>query len=125
MGRPFGASPIFIILTIMAQKNVFPIFLDDPIQEISAGSNNWNGATSRVFAKGTCSLEVGPGITAGTLLSIGNESGTTTINITDGVRPFGDDNSFDDITLSPDEVITLMWTGSEWFIMGATEVAVG
>jgi hypothetical protein len=109
----------------MAQERVFPIFLDGAIQSISTGTVAWNGETSRILCTGACTVTVGSGDVPGTLLSIGvNAAATVTINVghADGVGPFGDDATLDTVTLnSAGEVVTLMWSGSEWFYMGATE----
>ena len=50
-----------------------------------------------------------------------------TINVghADGVGPFGDDAGLDTVTLdNAGESVTLMWTGEEWFYMGAIETDV-
>ena len=115
----------------MAIKNlnrVFPIFLDDPIQSISTGTVAWNGTTSQILCTGACTVTVGSGTVAGTLLSVGvNAAVAVAINIghADGVGPFGDDAQFDTVDLSAaGEAVTLMWTGSNWLILGATETVV-
>lgn len=124
---------IFTIPLIMAgkfsEKNVFPVFLDDDIQSDS-GTFSWNGTTSRILCTGASTVTVGSATVPGTLLAVGtNVAAVIAVNIghTDSVGPFGDDDQFDTVALSAaGEQITLMWTGSEWFIMGATEtVALG
>ena len=123
---------IFTIPLIMAgkfsEKNVFPVFLDDDTQSISTGTVAWNGTTSRILCTGACTVTVGSATVPGTLLAVGvNTAAAVAINIghDDSVGPFGDDAAFDTVDLSAaGEQVTLMWTGSEWFIMGATETVV-
>lgn len=107
---------------------VIPLFLDEPIQSISTGTVAWNGTTSQILCTGACTVTVGSGTVAGTLLSIGvNAAAAVAINIghADSVGPFGDDAQFDTVDLSAaGEAVTLMWTGSNWFILGATETVV-
>lgn len=111
----------------MAQERVFPVFLDGAIQEEAANAS-WNGETSRILVTAAATITVGAATVPGTLLSIGsNAAAAVAINIghTDSVGPFGDDDEFDTVNLSAaGEAVTLMWTGKEWFIMGATETVV-
>ena len=105
----------------MAKERVFPIYLDGAVQSVAANAD-WNGETSRVLVTAAATVTVGDADVPGTLLSIGSTgTHTTTIDIPSN-SPFGGDDGFDDITMNTNgECITLMWTGSEWFIMGGTE----
>ena len=104
----------------MAQKRVFPVYLDGAIQPISTGTVDWNGETSRILTTGACTVNVGDADVPGALLAIGSAgTHTTTIDIAAN-GPFGGDDGFDDFTLNADgECITLMWTGEEWFVFSS------
>lgn len=124
MGRSFGASPIFIILTIMAQKNIFPLYLDDDIQIVSTATASWDGKTSRIHAtvNEACALAIGNGTVPGTILTIMDDRGssnTHNLTITFTTGPMGDDGDLDVLTLNKTgEFVTAMWTGSNWIYLG-------
>ena len=108
----------------MAQERIFPIFLDGATQLVTA-AGSWNGETSRVVvtaASAAYAFALGDATIPGTLVSIMQDDatgGAVTINVS---SPVSGDTTFNQIVLdSLGEIVTLMWTGSEWFFMGSTE----
>ena len=104
----------------MAQKNIFPLYLDDPIQIVSTATDAWDGKTSRIHAtvNEACTLTIGDGTVPGTILTIMDDRGSTNthnlaIEFTNG--PMNNDGELNKITLNATgEFATAMWTGSNW-----------
>ena len=113
----------------MAQKRIFPIFLDASVQNVDASSGNedWDGKSSRVLctAGGAFNFDLGAATVPGTLVNIilDQATGAVTVDLSSGT-PMGS-TALDTVVLSSQgEGITVMWTGSEWFFMGSTESTV-
>ena len=108
-----------------AEKNIFPLYLDDDIQVVSTATASWDGKTSRIHAtvNEACTLTVGDGTIPGTILTIMDDRGsvnTHNLSIEFTTGPMNDDSELDKIVLNATgEFATAMWTGSNWIYLGA------
>lgn len=110
----------------MAQERVFPIFLDGSVQNIDGSTNTaWDGKTSRVVVTSTGNITVSladasvPGSLVNVIDDRASGTHTTTVEV---ASPLASSAAFNQFLLNEaGDSITLMWTGSEWFPMGATE----
>ena len=98
----------FIILVIMAKKNIFPIYIDADAQAIGA-SGSWSGLTSRIDMNGAFTLSAPSDVVVepGTLVSVKNDTGGN-LTLTVSPDPFGDDD-LDEIILGDNVTQTLMF----------------
>lgn len=107
----------------MAQSRIFPILLDGA-QKNADANYTWDGLTSIVRADAACTITVGDGSVEGTLLNIMCKTADDVV-INVSTDPYGS-NNLDEITLSNiGDVCTLMWTGSQWIILGSVVGAAG
>ena len=110
----------------MAQKHVFPLFLDGARQVVTDTTDDWNGTSSEMRVDSTSTIAVGSATVTGTILNIAcNTNDDVVVNISPD--PYGS-NNFNGITLTnKGDLATLMWNGSAWLILastvGATAVA--
>ena len=108
----------------MAKENIFPLFLDAPIQNVDGAADaSWNGETSRVLvsATGAFDFTLGDATVPGTLVNILLDAAGGAVTVQVDSAPMGSTSVNDIVLSSQGEGVTLMWTGSEWFYMGSTE----
>ena len=116
-----GFLLMFIILVIMAKKNIFPIYIDADAQAIGA-SGSWSGLTSRIDMNGAFTLSAPSGVVVepGTLVSVKNDTGGN-LTLTVSPDPFGDDE-LDEIILGDNVTQTLMFINETvgFLVLGTT-----
>lgn len=108
----------------MAQSRIFPILLDGDQENVTDTTHTWNGTTSVIRVDSTSTITVGDGSVEGTLLNIMCKTADdVVVNIS--TDPYGS-NNLDSITLTNiGDVCTLMWTGSQWIVLGSVVGAAG
>jgi len=108
----------------MAQKNIFPIYLDDAIQVVDTATAAWDGKTSRIHVtvNEASAITVGDATVAGTILTIMDDRGSSNshnCSVTFTTGPMSDDAELDVAVLNATgEFVTAMWTGTNWIYLG-------
>ena len=107
----------------MAQSRIFPILLDGDQENVTATTHT--GTALQASSELTRFYHhVGDGSVEGTLLNIMCKTADdVVVNIS--TDPYGS-NNLDSITLTNiGDVCTLMWTGSQWIVLGSVVGAAG
>ena len=104
----------------MASKHVFPLFLDGKTQTVTA-SESWDGVTSFVAISGAAgALTVGDAEHAGTMLTVlSKDTNANDVNFTTAIDADANSVRLDAVG----ELMTAMWNGSAWVVIGAAETA--